>query len=114
MIKLKSAELIQAIKATLPTLAKEVGSKFRDSIVSDDIVDTGKLRDSMTTVIDGSDVVFTWEVEYSTAVHEGYSRANGSLVKGRPWTKETLDQIATSTGDMIFAKDIAKRIKKNL
>jgi len=114
MVKLKSAKLIQLIKGALPTLASEVGGKFRESIVNGDIVDTGKLRDSQTAVVNGSVVLFTWGVDYATSVHEGYSRADGSLVKGRPWTRETLNRITTSTGDTNFARDIANRIRKDL
>lgn len=60
-----------------------------------DVVDTGRLRSSQTRQpqSDGS-VVFSWPVEYATAIHEGYVLRDGNRrMPGRPWTQRPLDQL---------------------
>lgn len=70
-----------------------------------DIVDTGRLRASLTRVVnpDGS-VTFTWPVEYATEVHEGgVSTLTNLPFPGRPWTKEPLKQAPAKFGTFMRA-----------
>lgn len=68
-----------------------------------DIVDTGRLRSSLTRVVnpDGS-VTFTWPVEYATQVHEGgVSPLTDLPFPGRPWTREPLKQAPAKFGEFM-------------
>lgn len=60
-----------------------------------DIVDTGRLRDSVVvtrTVTGGFSV--TWNVDYATSVHEGgVDPETGARYEGRPWTRDVIARI---------------------
>lgn len=64
-----------------------------------DIVDTGRLRSSLTRVTnnDGS-VTFTWPVPYATEVHEGGVALSGLRFPGRPYTKAPLEEASAKFG----------------
>jgi len=59
-----------------------------------DIKDLGQLQASQKgdRGTDGGDLVFdhSWPVDYAMAVHEGAVLANGTVLPGRPWTDEPL------------------------
>ena len=59
-----------------------------------DIVDTGRLRASLTREMNPDDsVTFTWATEYASHVHEGYVATNGQRYPARPWTREPLKEV---------------------
>lgn len=67
-----------------------------------DIVDTGRLRASQTRTPNGTDVTFTWPVEYATQIHEGgVSTESGRAFPGRPWTKLPLDEAQSKFGEFL-------------
>ena len=67
-----------------------------------DIVDTGRLRASQTRIPNGSDVTFTWPVEYATQIHEGgVSTESGRAFPGRPWTKLPLEEAQSKFGEFL-------------
>lgn len=60
-----------------------------------DIVDFGQLRSSQqVTFTKPFEVVFSWSVEHSAYVHEGYTLSNGKEAEGRPWTKIALQEFS--------------------
>jgi len=65
-----------------------------DDFPNQDIIDTGDLKRSQRLRFPSDTVAtFVWEnLEYPIYVHEGYTRTNGTVVKGRPWTKLGLER----------------------
>lgn len=56
-----------------------------------DVVDTGRLRASQIYQFGSNlNAIYTWPVEYSAAVHNGYLTRGGSAMPARPWTTEAL------------------------
>ena len=59
-----------------------------------DIVDTGRLRASTQVDFESPLIaVFSWSVEYAAYIHEGYVRADGQVVPGRPWTEVAIERL---------------------
>ena len=73
-----------------------------------DIVDTGRLRASLTRVVnsDGS-VTFTWPVPYATEVHEGGVALSGLRFPGRRWTEAPLEEAPAKFG--VFMRSALNR-----
>lgn len=69
-----------------------------------DIVDTGRLRSSVTREINDDDsVTFYWPLEYASHVHEGYIAIDGKRYPARPWTREPLKEVPTKFGEFFRA-----------
>ena len=63
----------------------------RLGFTNQDIVDTGRLRASQQFNFAGTGkAIYSWPVDYSIYVHEGYTLRNGRQQLGRPWTDETV------------------------
>ena len=100
--------ILQAVtegeKAALQDLADWIGPRFVEEIEATkwayntppevrDIVDTGKLRDSMTITVTGGSIEAEWSVPYATQVHEGgVSIRTREPFPGRPWTEAPLEE----------------------
>lgn len=58
-----------------------------------DIIDTGKLRDSIQVELTPSgELTFTWPVPYALQVHDGAVQTDGRRLQARPWTKGPLEE----------------------
>ncbi len=93
------AVLENAVKAFQETCVL-LGVEFTKTITTpglfsgfpQDIVDTGRLRDSQTMTPIGQFIVaFQWNTSYAIHVHEGYQTRKGKEVQGRPWTQYALE-----------------------
>lgn len=75
-----------------------------------DIVDTGQLRSSQQLVFTQPlEAVFSWPVEYASAVHDGYTLRGGREVKGRPWTTIALQEFdVQATFGALYARELSK------
>jgi phage gpG-like protein len=102
--KLLSAVLAEGEKAALQDLADWIGPRFVEEIEDikwgyntppevRDIVDTGRLRDSMEITVTQNGVTADWDVPYATQVHEGgVSTRTRKPFPGRPWTELPLEE----------------------
>lgn len=96
----------EVIEPAFKQVADELDGAFRSAIEAPgifagfpgDIVDAGALRDSQTREEAGFlSYLFSWPVDYSLFVHEGYQLRNGKFQPPRPWTEyavETFDPAA--------------------
>lgn len=55
-------------------------------------VDTGELRDSLTSEIDedGKRLTLSWSAPYALTVHEGYTTSSGTVVEPQRWTQDAI------------------------
>lgn len=72
-----------------------------------DIVDTGKLYDSLTIARNGNAAEFTWDTDYAMAVHDGATLKNGTELPARPWTDLGLQQ---STAVEVMQRELDNRL----
>lgn len=58
------------------------------------LVDLGNLKDSkvVSRSSDGNAAEFSWSVDYSLAVHEGYTTKTGKDVPPRKWTEKGIEE----------------------
>ncbi len=56
-----------------------------------DIVDTGKLYDSLVISRRADAAELTWEAPHATIVHDGATTKNGGELPARPWTKRGIE-----------------------
>lgn len=68
--------------------------KFNTEPKVRDIVDTGRLRDSVVVrrFPDGTFEV-TWATDYAFDVHEGGTNLDGTKFPGRPWTRDPIAEL---------------------
>ncbi|HEY9697007.1 MAG TPA: hypothetical protein V6D10_07075 [Trichocoleus sp.] len=96
-LSLKVDEINTAAERAFQETAFQLGREFTRVISeprqwdgwkgSRDIVDLGQLRSSQQVVFTNPlEAVFSWNTEYASAVHEGYTLRNGKTIAGRPWT----------------------------
>lgn len=52
-----------------------------------DLVDTGKLYDSLVISRTANAAELTWEADYALIVHDGATTKNGTDLPARPWTE---------------------------
>jgi hypothetical protein len=78
-----NGEFVKAI--TAPIYGWPTGESPRD------VVGTGRLRASQRYGFEGARKAnYTWPVEYSAAVHNGYLSRGGNPMPARPWTEIAL------------------------
>lgn len=68
------------------------------------IVDTGRLRSSQQISFQGvGQATFSWPVDYSFYVHQGYTMPDGTVIPGRPWTTYALARfdVTRTVGNII-------------
>lgn len=83
-------DTMQLLGREFTAVITEVGAfpGFPDS----DIIDTGDLKARQQADIQDTSATFTWPVDYSLYVHEGYTLRNGQTQPGRPWTRAALQR----------------------
>lgn len=65
-----------------------------DNFPDQDIVDTGLLRSSQRLEFRSPTIAsFSWPVEYGSAVRDGYTLRNGTVVEGRDWIGLGLERL---------------------
>jgi hypothetical protein len=100
-------------KAALQDLADWIGPRFVEEIEAvkwdfdtppevRDIVDTGKLRDSMEITVTENGLTAEWDVPYATQVHEGgVSTRTRKPFRGRPWTEAPLEEAPAKMNEFL-------------
>ena len=113
MQKSLSATITDGHKAALQDLADWLGPRFVEEIEATkwayntppevrDIVDTGKLRDSMEITVTSDGIEAEWKVPYATQVHEGgVSTRTREPFPGRPWTEAPLEEAPAKMNEFL-------------
>lgn len=57
-----------------------------------DLVDLGNLLDSKAIARSANAAEFSWNVDYSLGVHEGYTTKTGKDVPARKWTEKGIEE----------------------
>ena len=113
-VEVYKRQYIEAMKRAFIELQPELVKRFTGEVVAEkwtwprppsprDIVDTGRLRDSLNNPsqtgprtppveeIGGRLVAMhIWHVPYAVFVHEGYTLRNGFVGPARPWTETAI------------------------
>jgi hypothetical protein len=67
-----------------------------------DIVDTGKLRDSMEITVTNDGIKAEWSAPYAAQVHEGgVSTRTREPFPGRPWTEAPLEEAPAKMNEFL-------------
>jgi len=82
----KGAGMTQALELAGQVVEREAVLKCNEF----DCVDTGRLKGSITSRVEGDTAIVGTDVEYAVYVHEGHSTRSGSRVSGRPFLKAGL------------------------
>jgi hypothetical protein len=111
--QLLSVILAEGEKEALQDLADWIGPRFVEEIEAvkwdydtppevRDIVDTGKLRDSMEIEVTNDTLTASWPVPYAPQVHEGgVSTQTRKRFRGRPWTEEPLAEAPAKMNEFL-------------
>lgn len=90
-----SEALDYAIDADLYNYPRTTQRKSGEIVNSPrNIVDLGNLRESkvVSRSNDGNAAEFSWDANYSLAVHEGYTTKTGKDVPPRKWTEKGIEE----------------------
>jgi hypothetical protein len=99
-----SVIIAEGEKAALQDLADWIGPRFVEEIEAvkwdydtppevRDIVETGRLRDSMEITVTDKRITAAWPVPYAPQVHNGgVSTRTRKPFRGRPWTELPLEE----------------------
>ena len=87
----------QAIPSAIAKALESIGLLAEGHVIGymtrEHIVDTGRLRNSIThAILENRDVIVGTNVEYARYVHEGHRTASGKTVAGRPFLRDPIQQ----------------------
>jgi hypothetical protein len=85
---------------TIPQTQAIAGAKFTaialelDANLKNEVpVDTGELRDTEVTTIEGVEASYYYPADYAIYVHEGHVTRSGSQVPANQWTERAAAQL---------------------
>lgn len=108
-----SVAIQEGQKAALQDLADWIGPRFVEEIEAvkwdydtppevRDIVNTGRLRDSMEITVTENAITAAWPVPYAPQVHDGgVSTQTRKRFRGRPWTEAPLEEAPAKMNEFL-------------
>lgn len=112
-IKINTQKIDKAINTAFDKTCDRLSQAFDDAIADEiyswpretkrrngriagktrDIIDTGELLESKQVARSANAAEFSWDTEYSAAVHEGATTRSGAELPARPWTEKAMEEV---------------------
>ncbi len=115
------AEVVAALEVELEEVITDPNAFEDIGFVDQDIVDTGRLRDSQQVTAQNRKVTFAWNPRdpetgelYATTVYSGFKAyGKGKWIPGRRWPEKAIDRlnVTETLKDKMVARKIKAKVK---